>query len=184
MAPNLFLVRFRSKHKRGQVDPWSEDELEDFIRELEPHGCLPRYLFIDALDEGDLDDTEQLLPFLKRLTKMRNSAAAIKICISTGHWSITNISDPLCLIVDIDKEDGRRNDMAKYTDQRLHDDCLHAKVLTQSSCNFRWLASMIDELNRCHAHGTLLPDCIAHLSASSSPIRDTRDFRRRHDLLA
>jgi energy-coupling factor transporter ATP-binding protein EcfA2 len=113
---NFYEERLR-KTTPGDQWSWAELELQAFMRRIFRE-CKPRrtFLFIDALDECELQTVRKVVYFLAGVAKSAlESGLCLNICLSSRHYP--TISVPNCLEIVVDTGNG--SDIATYIRDRF-----------------------------------------------------------------
>ena len=93
----LFIAKFSSKERNGQVEDWTETELQNFFIEVVTTSQLPPLaIFIDALDEGKEDDIRRTVAFFEEVGEHAiSSGTMFRICLSSRHYPQISIQNGL-----------------------------------------------------------------------------------------
>lgn len=91
---------------------WSEAEFRDMFREvLEELGSRPIFIFIDGLDECEVDDLFEIKNFIFQSSNSAFQAnGCLNFCVSTRHYGQINIPGAFVIAA----EDGNRNDIIHH----------------------------------------------------------------------
>ncbi|KAF2231204.1 hypothetical protein EV356DRAFT_429177, partial [Viridothelium virens] len=156
---DAFLEQFHTKANKGDADPWTSTELQEFILQVaESLGHRSLTVFIDALDEGQEDDIRSMIQFLEELGQVSvDSQVSLRICLSSRHYPCIRIKKGIDLVVD--SQPGHNNDIASYVNDHLKiDDSTQTEALKQKICAkasgvFLWIVLVIPILNKQADHG-------------------------------
>ncbi|KAI9737303.1 MAG: hypothetical protein M1818_005836 [Claussenomyces sp. TS43310] len=134
---------------------WQEGELKHCLLSLvklpQPK---PWVLLIDALDECNDAEAEEVIVFLEELSKIATLAnVALNICLSSRHYPEISITKRLDLI--LDEGAGHGKDIITYVRSKLKitDQTLEEKLVQKADGIFMWVILVVEKLNRAHDRG-------------------------------
>ncbi|KAK5102167.1 hypothetical protein LTR70_007477 [Exophiala xenobiotica] len=176
-----FLDRFASKEKGGEIEDWTETELQNFLLELAAAGELSHVnIFIDALDEGKDDDIRRMVGFLEHLTqRMAFTRTSLRICLSSRHYPHIRIRRGLNII--LEDEPRHSVDIEAYVRKELTGDDgawmqeLRRKVCARSAGVFLWVVLVVIMLNEVYDRGRGLRAMLKKLDEIPSDLRQVYD---------
>lgn len=109
-----FLPKFRNKRElHGKTCDWHLRELQDFFSSIVARSEKKIFVFIDALDECDECQAQDLVEFLRCSI---SSGSALKICLSSRHYPHISIIN--CLKINVEHQNGP--DIKTYVGAKLH----------------------------------------------------------------
>lgn len=155
-----FAAKFASKVRRKEVvEAWTEIELQNFLVQLiRTPQRPPIIMFVDALDEGEDDDTRQMVKFLELLTQSTATIACpLRVCLSSRHYPHITVSKSRSLIVENQLGHGRDIDL--YIRSQLpgnHSpriDNLRRMIRRQSAGVFLWVVLVVRLLTKAYDQG-------------------------------
>ncbi|KAF2193858.1 ankyrin [Zopfia rhizophila CBS 207.26] len=147
-----FLVTFRDKHitSQGREWEWQPRELKAFITSIiKRWKSKPLLLLVDALDECNEADMQDVVDFLESLSIDANKlGTTLRICLSRRHHPPLRIAKSLELIVE-DNED-HREDIATYIRAKLakRDAEIEAEIEKKADGIFMWVVLVVRLLNK------------------------------------
>ena len=155
----LFLDTFALKEHKGKVEEWSKVELQEFlIRSLEERRVPPLVILIDALDEGQEDEVQDMVIWLEDFAiRACEVGTPLRICLSSRHYPYITINQGLSLV--LENETGHDQDISIYIHKTLrgHDsssmELLRHTILSRSQGIFLWVVLVVPILNRVYNHG-------------------------------
>jgi hypothetical protein len=138
------------RDERMSHDPWREMELQHIFQSIFSDSSEQKTLvFIDALDECDMESFRRQVSFWYRITEStRNN---MKVCISSRHSP--NVGTGLSPIITV--EGSNSHDIALYVERRLQlgmttagpeRETLRDNLLAKSSGIFLWVKLMLDDI--------------------------------------
>ncbi|KAK4033680.1 hypothetical protein C8A01DRAFT_39872 [Parachaetomium inaequale] len=151
---SLYEERLR-KTTPGDEWSWAELELQAFMRRIF-RDCKPRrsFLFIDALEECELQTVREVVYFLAKVAKSAvESGLCLNICLSSRHYP--TISVPNCLEIVV--ETGNGPDIAAYIRDRFSFAPsseassvakLQSTITEKAAGVFLWVVLVVDHLLR------------------------------------
>jgi len=144
----------------GEVEPWSEHELQDFLVQA-VQACrldTPVNVFIDALDEGDDDDVRQMIGYLEDVARLAvSSRIPLRKCLSSRHYPHISIGKGVSIIVE--DQQVHDKDIELYVLRKLRGqqnaemDELGQEVLQKAAAVFLWVVLVVPLLNRVYDRG-------------------------------
>lgn len=155
----LFVSTLSSKERDGEVDDWTEVELQEFLIScVQEHVMPPVLMIIDALDEGQDDDIQEMILWFEDLTtRSTQEAINLRICFSSRHYPHIEIKYGLSLV--LENESGHDEDIITYLRKTLLGDdsqtveALRSAMLLRSQGIFLWIVLVTPMLNKIHRHG-------------------------------
>jgi hypothetical protein len=147
-----FLVRLRDKHitSQGRDWEWQQRELKAFITsEIKCWKLKPLLLLMDALDECNEADMQDVVDFLESLSIIANkSGTTLRICLSRRHHPPLRITKSLELIVE--NSENHRGDIATYIKAKLanRDAEIEAEIKKKADGIFMWVVLVVRLLNK------------------------------------
>jgi ankyrin repeat protein len=146
------LVRFRDKNINCQSREWEwqQRDLKAFIiSEIKRWKLKPLLLLVDALDECNEAEIQDVLDFLERLSiNAKTSGTTLRICLSRRHHPPLRIVKSLELIVENDE--GHRKDIATYIKAKLaiRDAEIEDEIEEKAEGIFMWVVLVVRLLNK------------------------------------
>ena len=165
-----FLVSFSPKEMNGEVEPWSEHELQNFLVQAVQARWLdaPVNIFIDALDEGDEDDVRQMIGYFEDVARLAaSSRVPLRICLSSRHYPHISIEKGVSIIVE--DQQAHTEDIELYVLRRLRGQKnvemneLRQEVLQKAAGVFLWVVLVVPLLNRVYDRGQGLKQMLGKL---------------------
>lgn len=149
----------------GPHIPWSREDcpcpgpdilkalLKDAVSKL---GQRTLTCFIDALDECDSRETEDIGTFLQDLAETAvKGGSRLRICISSRHYP--SIYSRTGISVALEALEGHATDLCQYVEQRLRVngdvDRLRHVIVEKSAGIFVWVVEMVRKLNEMNRRG-------------------------------
>ncbi|KAM7200190.1 hypothetical protein V8F20_005408 [Naviculisporaceae sp. PSN 640] len=137
----------------------AELELKDLLSSLLHENTRRRtVIYIDALDECDVDSVRPLAYFWRDITK---AIPNLSVCISSRHYpSVTLVNCP-----DIVVDKSNNDDIATYVDQRLglsindnepEKEIIKSRILDKAAGVFLWVTLVVDDILRKRDEGKSL----------------------------
>ncbi|KAH8696926.1 ankyrin repeat-containing domain protein [Phaeosphaeriaceae sp. PMI808] len=152
-----FLVRYRNKQiiSKGREWEWQRKELKDFIISVIKEGKSKSLLIlVDALDECDDPDRQDVVDFLESLsTYAIKYSTTLKICLSRRHQPALIIRK--CLEITVEENKGHQEDIAKYIRAELpqRNDQIEAEINEKAGGIFMWVVLVILRLKQAYIKG-------------------------------
>lgn len=178
----LFISHFAAKTNINEegASLWTETELQEFLIAVVKYKERPTiYLFIDALDEGSVDDVRSMISFLEELTDhAKETNATLNVCLSSRHYPHITIRKGLSLTVENEVEHDQ--DIVRYVHKKIVDVSqpamreLARQVCSKSNGIFLWVVLVIPILNRFYEEGKGLKTMLKKLD--EIPVRLERLF--------
>ncbi|KAK3896579.1 ankyrin repeat domain-protein, partial [Staphylotrichum tortipilum] len=136
---------------------WQPGQLKDFVRSIiNKRQSKPLLLLVDALDECNDGDVQDVVGFLESLSMHAvQHGVTLRICLSSRHYPNVCMRKTLELTVETSEEHER--DIATYVAQKLegHDDDIKAKVREKAGSIFMWVVIVVSLLNQANIDGRL-----------------------------
>lgn len=87
-ALNFCLGKHVQKQQTQPVVNWSENELQDLLRQIYAmRESTPAFIFVDAMDECDDRQVQDLVEFFRELTTVAwKQGASLNVCLSSRHY--------------------------------------------------------------------------------------------------
>ncbi|KAL7894105.1 hypothetical protein HDV63DRAFT_415194 [Trichoderma sp. SZMC 28014] len=166
---------FQAKHNQAT---WDIETLQAlFTHAVIRLGQRQITCFIDALDECDITEVENMVEYFEELgDQAAESQTKIYICFSSRHYPHIEIRNGLKLT--LEDQPGHGEDLEKYVRSKLRTDNskasqeVSAEILKRASGVFLWVVLVIDILNREFRSGRMwavtrrlseLPDGLSNL---------------------
>lgn len=173
----LFAREFFSKVTSRGVQDWQEVELQNFLLKLLSNGHLPTLnIFVDALDEGDETDVQNMLHFFAKAADYAQPVRALfRLCLSSRHYPEMNIDTELSIVVE--NQPGHLHDIKRYIDRVLpvNNNTLmqqiRATLLQKSQGIFLWIVLTISLLKPLYRRGRTM-DMMKELQTVPSGLRE------------
>ncbi|KAF1995373.1 hypothetical protein P154DRAFT_526419 [Amniculicola lignicola CBS 123094] len=152
MLFDQFLIKFRNKQTTSQRHEWQwhQRDLKAFITEVIKRWISkPLLLLVDALDECNGADMQDVVDFLESLSVHANkSGTTLRICLSRRHHPPLIIAKSLELIVENNKD--HREDIATYIRAKLaiRDAKIEAEIKKKANGIFMWVVLVVRLLNK------------------------------------
>jgi hypothetical protein len=131
---------------------WQEIELRSFFQSMFERSSGTRtIIFLDAVDECELESTRELFDFFRKLTETaQDRGIALDVCLSSRHFPTTTVNSCLEIIV----ETFNGPDIALYIDDALTGSILNKEgwqglkqlIAEQSRGVFLWVVLVVDLL--------------------------------------
>ena len=146
-----FLARFRDKRIiSGREWEWHQRDLRAFITSvIKGWKAKPLLLFVDALDECNAADMQDVVDFLESLSIIAvRSGVTLRICLSRRHHPPLRIAKSLELIVENNQD--HRKDIATYIRAKLaiRDAEIEDEVEGKADGIFMWVVLVVRLLNK------------------------------------
>jgi hypothetical protein len=147
-----FLIKFRDKHitSQGREWEWQPRELKAFITSvIKRWKSKPLLLLVDALDECNEADLQDVVEFLESLSIDANkSGTTLRICLSRRHYPLLRIAKSLELVVENNED--HREDIVTYIRAKLEkrDAELEAEIEKKADGIFMWVVLVVRLLNK------------------------------------
>jgi hypothetical protein len=147
-----FLVMFREKLivSQDREWEWKQRELEAFIISvIKCWKSKPLLLLVDALDECNEADMQDVVDFLELLSSDANkSSTTLRLCFSRRHHPPLRIAKSLELILENNKY--HREDIATYikTKLEIQDAHIAAEIRRKAEGIFMWVVLVVRLLNK------------------------------------
>jgi hypothetical protein len=116
--------------------------------------------FIDALDECDEQEAADLMQYFNNLTKISTAASSLfRVCVSGGDDLFISHRHRTRII--LEDQPGHVKDLESTIARRLHAgtstlvEGLHFKLLHKAAGNFRWVVSVVEDINTEVAQGEM-----------------------------
>ena len=158
-----FWQQFKRKVIGDDIDPWTTQELQNFLLETIHLLQQPLCIFIDALDEGKVEDARRIIDFFKDyLERARANGVQLHVCFSSRHYPQVNIPDSLNITVE--NEPAHDGDIRLYIDRKLdgssepHIIRLANSIHARSAQVFLWVVLVVSILNDAQAQGSSAAD--------------------------
>ncbi|KAL9094229.1 MAG: hypothetical protein Q9165_003369 [Trypethelium subeluteriae] len=156
-ALSLFIPEYLRRSSIERAGDWHREDLQNMLYQtFACNGSRPAFLFIDALDECDDSEIQELVDFLRDLTTTAfECGARLHVCFTSRHYS--KISIERCLEVVV--EDHNKMDILRYIRaEAIHMNIIshvQQKLLDKSQGIFLWVVLVIAMIKR-HARGKSL----------------------------
>jgi ankyrin repeat protein len=158
---DVIVPMFLLRRKYNDDYEWNIEGLQEAfittIKGLQHHRLV---CFIDALDECEENDVRKMVEFLEDLGNTAvSSKLSLNICLSSRHYPHISIRHGLQLTVE--RQDGHKNDIAKYVESKFKAPCsrqtgeIKAEILTRASGVFLWVVLVVQMLNKAYDHGQI-----------------------------
>lgn len=155
----LFTEEFSSKEWNGQVEDWSEIELRNFLLKMVKDAHLTRLnIFVDALDEGDEYDVQDMLSFFEEVAEYAMRAGSVfRLCLSSRHYPQISIEIGLSIVVE--NQPGHMRDIELYIAKTLPGkkqasmDDIRETLLRKSGHVFLWVVLSVSLLKPLYHKG-------------------------------
>ena len=147
-----FLHFYRKKQITSQDREWEwqQQELKVFITSLiKLRKSKPLLLLVDALDECNEADMQDVVDFLELLSIEANrSDTTLRICLSRRHHPPLRIAK--CIELTVENNDDHREDIATYIKAKLvrRDDEIEAEIEKKADGIFMWVVLVVKLLNK------------------------------------
>ncbi|OAP56960.1 hypothetical protein AYL99_09072 [Fonsecaea erecta] len=147
-----FVHIYRKKQitSEGRGWEWQQGELKTFIISvIQQWKSKPLLLFVDALDECNETDIQDVVEFLELLsTDAKKSDVALRICLSRRHHPPLRITK--CMELIVENHCDHREDIATYIKAKLakRDDEIEAEIERKADGIFMWVVLVIKLLNK------------------------------------
>ncbi|PVI01694.1 hypothetical protein DM02DRAFT_641749 [Periconia macrospinosa] len=147
-----FLIKFQDKNitSQGREWEWQPRELKAFITSvIKRWKSKPLLLFVDALDECNEAEMQDVVDFLESLSiDASQPGTTLRLCLSRRHHPPLRIAKCLELIVE-DNEDHRK-DIATYVRAKLakRDAKIEAEIQRKAQGIFMWVVLVVRLLNK------------------------------------
>jgi len=147
-----FLARFRDKHiiSQGREWEWHQRDLRAFITSvIKGWKAKSLLLFVDALDECNEADMQDVVEFLESLSIIAvRSGVTLRICLSRRHHPPLRIAKSLELIAE--NNENHRKDIATYIRAKLaiRDADIEDEVEGKADGIFMWVVLVVRLLNK------------------------------------
>ena len=156
---SLFLDTFALKEQDGKVEQWTEIELQAFLDTIVLDQRIPPLVIvIDALDEGQGDEVQDMVIWLENYASYATQAGlTMRICFSSRHYPHLEISQGLSIV--LENEPGHEQDISTYIQKTLRGNHglpmqkLRCTILSRSQGIFLWVVLVIPMLNRIYNQG-------------------------------
>lgn len=157
-ARKIFLEEFRFKINASGIETWSETEIQNFMITLADTKNLPSLaIFIDALDEDDGDDVQQMVNFFEDLQQRVYCAEGdLRICLSSRHYPHITVKGSSVILED---QQGHSDDITRYVRTRLlgkesyRKFKLQERIMKKAAGVFLWVVLMVHVLNQAFNRG-------------------------------
>jgi ankyrin repeat domain-containing protein 50 len=146
-----FIPHFLTKKLRhGKSEwRWETGELKEFLlREYKRHQCKDTFLLIDALDECNDPDVQEVMDLLEDLSKNAiQSGSNLRICLSSRHYPYIDTKKKIELVVEQQAE--HDEDIFKYVQSKLKatNKDIHRQILEKAQHIFIWVVLVVELLN-------------------------------------
>jgi hypothetical protein len=131
-----------------------------FAEAVEALGDRHLRCYIDALDESDDEDVQDMVEFFERLsTASSNSRSRFRVCFASRHYPSIVIRHGRKLIVE--EEPGHKKDMAQYIRTHLRAghgpylDGIREKIQQKANGVFMWTVLVVNILNKEFRRGSI-----------------------------
>ncbi|KAE8442348.1 hypothetical protein EG329_003419, partial [Mollisiaceae sp. DMI_Dod_QoI] len=145
-----FIPKFLIKKTRHGQFEWEIGELKEFLLlEFKERRSNPTLLLIDALDECNDFDVQEVVDFLEYLSESAiRSGSNLKICLSSRHYPNIDMMKKLELVVE--KQPEHDQDICKYVRGKLRatDENLQREILEKARHIFIWVVLVVELLNK------------------------------------
>ena len=166
-ARPIFEEKFGLKTREGLDVAWTQQELQDFLLDLTTTNVfVSMCIFIDALDEGELeDDVRQLIDLLVDLSESAldfSVTTCIRICLSSRHYPHIGIKKGLSL--NIEDQPEHAEDIRTYVRRKINapivddDEDLGIAICRKSKHVFLWVVLVVNILNKSFDRGRSLAE--------------------------
>ena len=143
------------------------------------------FWYIDALDECEEDEIRLAIQYFENLAHSTKSQKVnLLICLASRHYPRITIA---CHeVVDLDKQDGHRNDIATYVNAQLRGTAkfmheLGNQIICRSAGVFLWAVLVVNIVNKSIDQGGTRPQIFAKLAAVPNGIEELlRDITSEH----
>lgn len=184
-----FLASFSSKEMNGEVEQWSEHELQNFLVQAVQARWLdaPVHIFIDALDEGDEDDVRQMIGHFEDVARLAaSSRVPLRICLSSRHYPHISIEKGVSIVVE--DQQAHNEDIELYVLRKLRGqknvemDELRQEVLQKAAGVFLWVVLVVPLLNCIYDRGQGLKQMLDKLKSIPKDLHELfSDIFKRSD---
>jgi hypothetical protein len=146
-----FIPSFLSKKIRHRESEWGWEtrELKEFLLlEYKRRQCKHTLLLIDALDECNDSDVQEVVDFLEDLSENAiQSDSNLRICLSSRHYPNIDIKKKTELVVEQQAEHDQ--DIFKYVQSKLRatNKDIQRQILEKAQHLFIWVVLVVELLN-------------------------------------
>ena len=128
---------------------WETGELKEFLLlEYKRHQCKHTLLLIDALDECNDSDVQDVVDFLENLSENAiQSGSNLRICLSSRHYPHIDMKRKDVLVVE--KQAEHDQDIFKYVQSKLKatNRDIEEQILEKAQHLFIWVVLVVELLN-------------------------------------
>lgn len=161
-VPEIWKKLDDNKLQRYKKRGWPLEVLKDLCRESVHHLASRSKIvcFIDALDEGDVeDDVRDMVAFIEELTETAfANDQSLSVCLASRHYPAISMRHFVEILLDDQK--GHVEDIAKFVKSRLRLDNneqlkrdLTSTIIRKAKGVFLWVALVVNLLNKVADHG-------------------------------
>jgi hypothetical protein len=141
----------KKKRRHGESElGWETGELKELLlQQYEKRQHQDTLLLIDALDECNDSDVQEVVDFLENLSENAiRSDSNLRICLSSRHYPYIDMKKKIELIVE--KQVEHDEDILKYVQSKLKvtDKDLQNHILVKAQHIFIWVVLVIELLNK------------------------------------
>ncbi|KAL2072869.1 hypothetical protein VTL71DRAFT_12212 [Oculimacula yallundae] len=146
--------------KGVQRNGWNEETLKHtMVHVIKNLGSRSLTIFVDALDECDINQTADMVAFFEELCDHAgDSNVRLQICLSSRHYPAIMIQKGIEVI--LEHELGHTQDIEQYLKSKLRlgksksAESLRSEILEKSSSIFLWVVLVLDILNSEYPNGS------------------------------
>jgi ankyrin repeat domain-containing protein 50 len=146
-----FIPHFLNKkirHKESERG-WETGELKEFLlREYKRRQCKDTLFLVDALDECNDPDVQEVMDFLEDLSEnAKQSDSNLRICLSSRHYPYIDTKKKIELVVEQQAEHDQ--DIFKYVQSKLKvtNMDIQRRILKKAQHIFIWVVLVVELLN-------------------------------------
>ncbi|GAB7364952.1 hypothetical protein MBLNU230_g5737t1 [Neophaeotheca triangularis] len=149
--------------RRNDTRPfvWDVQKLQDLLSTAAGElGDRSLKIFVDALDECDVEQVRGMVNFLEDLGDAENGhGSRLRVCFASRHYPTIEIDYGWRLV--LEEEAGHANDLGKYIQRRLKRksklaDDVRQEVQEKANSVFLWVVLVVDILSDDFSNGRLL----------------------------
>jgi ankyrin repeat protein/nucleoside phosphorylase len=157
---NVFALHPVAMDDTGSPE-WDTESLQSVLSHvIRRLGERPLICFVDALDECDADQVQDMVTFFEYLGQTaRSSRIQFRTCFSSRHYPHITIEHGISLI--LEDQEGHRHDIADYLASELKigrskkADKIRAEMLEKASGIFLWVILVVQILNKEYNRGRM-----------------------------
>ena len=148
---NRIYVQKETRHRGLEWKwEWEIGELKEFLLlQYERRQCKDTLILVDALDECNDTDVQEVVDFLENLSENAiQSGSNLRICLSSRHYPHIDMKKKIELVVEQQAEHDQ--DIANYVQSKLKapNEEIYTRILEKAKHIFIWVVLVVELLNR------------------------------------